>query len=62
VQDLSLGLAELYEVLMGSLLKPVKVPLVASLPSSLSTALLSLMSSTNVLKIHSIPLSMPLIH
>ncbi|PKU38474.1 hypothetical protein llap_11223 [Limosa lapponica baueri] len=48
-----LGLVGLHEVHMGPPLKPVKVLLTASLPSSESTALLSLVSSANLLRMHS---------
>jgi len=55
VQDLALGLVEPHEVLMGPLLKLVQVPLwMASLPSGMSTAPLSLVSSANLLRVHSI--------
>jgi len=48
VQDLALGLVESYKVHMGPQLKADK----ASLPSSLSTAPLSLVSSANLLRVH----------
>ena len=59
VQDLALGLVELREVCTGSPLQPAKVPPDGtSLPSSMSTAPHSSVSSANLLRVHSIPLSM----
>jgi len=49
VQDPALGLVEPYEAHMGPLLKLVQVPLMASLPSGMLTAPLSLGSSANLL-------------
>lgn len=46
------------EVHMGSLLKPVQIPRIVSLTSSISTAPLILESSSNLMRVHSIPLSM----
>ncbi|XP_074674578.1 translin-associated protein X isoform X2 [Strix aluco] len=57
VQDLACGLIELHEVCTAPPLKPVQVPLDGSLPSSLSTSPHSLVSSANLLSVHSIPLS-----
>ncbi|KAK4818807.1 hypothetical protein QYF61_019736 [Mycteria americana] len=58
VQDLALGLVELHEVHMGSSLS--RSLYMAYLPCRVSTAPLSMMSSSNLLRVHSIPLSMPL--
>lgn len=52
MQHLALGFVELHEVHVGLLLKPVQVPLNVNLPSILSTAVLSLVSSTNLLRMH----------
>ncbi|KAK4810535.1 hypothetical protein QYF61_004498 [Mycteria americana] len=60
VQALALGLVELHEVHMGLLLKPVKVPLDGILLSSVSTAPFSLVLSADLLRVHSVPLSMSL--
>jgi len=59
VKELALGLVELREVHMGPPLKPAKVLLdgMPSLPSSVSATPHSLVSLGNLLKVHSIPLS-----
>ncbi|KAK4825966.1 hypothetical protein QYF61_003535 [Mycteria americana] len=59
VQDPALGLVEPHQVHMGPLLQLVHVPL-DDIPSGVSTAPLSLVSSANLLRVHSIPLSMSL--
>ena len=59
VQNIAFGLVDLHEVLMGPPLKPVLVPLDPELsPSGVLTALLSLVSSADLLKVHLIPPSM----
>ena len=62
VQDPALGLVESHEVSTGPPLQPVQVPLDGtSLPSSVLTAPHSLATSANLLRVHSIPLSVLLI-
>ena len=58
VQDLVFGLVEPHEVRIGPLPKLVQVPVMASHPSGLSTAPLSLVSSANLMRVHLVPLSM----
>jgi len=65
MQDLALGFVESHEVHMGPFLQVVQVPLddilslwMASHPSGVSTAALSLVSLTNLPRVHSIPWSM----
>ncbi|NXX26818.1 F120B protein, partial [Nicator chloris] len=57
VQDLVLGPVEIYEVCTGPPLKPVQIPLDGSLPSSMSMAPHSLGSPADLLREHSVPLS-----
>jgi len=57
VQDVALDLVELHEVHTGPPLKPVKVPLDGKPSSNVSTAPHSLVSSANLLRMHSISLS-----
>lgn len=58
MQDLALGLVELLEVHMGSLLKPIKVPLDGIRFLKYQLASIKLVLSANMLRAHSIPLSM----
>ena len=58
MQDLVLGLVEPHEVRTGPPLKPVKVTLMPSLPSSVSNAPYRLVWLANLLRVRSIPLSM----
>jgi len=60
LQDLALGLVELHEVRTGPPFKSVEVPLDGIPSLSLSTAPHSSVSSTNLRKVHSVPLSMSL--
>jgi len=60
MQDLSLGLFELHEVHMAHISSLSRSLCMASLPSNVLTAPHSLVSSTNLLRVHSIPLSMSL--
>ncbi|NWW64128.1 F120B protein, partial [Ifrita kowaldi] len=70
VQDLVLGPVEIDEVCTGPPLKPVQIPLDGSLPSCMSMAPHRLVSPADLLREHSIPLSVtkvflagkPLIH
>lgn len=57
VQHLALGPLELHEFPTDPPLKPVRVPLDGALPSSMSTALHSLESSANFMRVHLIPLA-----
>ncbi|KAK4818440.1 hypothetical protein QYF61_013127 [Mycteria americana] len=59
-QDLALGLVEPHEVRTGPPLKPLKVPLDGIPSSSMLTTPHSLVSLANLLRVHSIPLSVSL--
>ena len=58
LQDIALGLVEFQELGMGPPLQPTQVPLDGIPSPSTLTASLSLVSSANLLRVHSIPLSM----
>lgn len=57
-EHLVLGLLKLHEILMDPLLELVRVSLDGFHPPGVLTAPLSLVSSANLLRVHSVPLSM----
>ena len=61
VQDLALGFPELHEICMGTPFKPIKVSPNGTPSSSKPTTPPCLVSSSNLLRVHSVPLSVLLI-